>query len=84
MSVSMQSIQNLGLALIAMASGAILDARGYLFLEVFFCTCVCSKCVAFHLCLRVFLDVFYPELQFSSLEQLHNDFIRSPPLFQLH
>uniref|UniRef100_A0A8C9TTY1 Lysosomal dipeptide transporter MFSD1 n=1 Tax=Scleropages formosus TaxID=113540 RepID=A0A8C9TTY1_SCLFO len=39
----MQSIQNLGLALIAMAAGAILDSRGYLFLEVFFCACVCSE-----------------------------------------
>uniref|UniRef100_A0A667XXA8 Lysosomal dipeptide transporter MFSD1 n=1 Tax=Myripristis murdjan TaxID=586833 RepID=A0A667XXA8_9TELE len=37
----MQSIQNLGLALIAMAAGAILDSRGYLFLEVFFSACVC-------------------------------------------
>ncbi|XP_068613400.1 lysosomal dipeptide transporter MFSD1-like [Brachionichthys hirsutus] len=36
----MQSIQNLGLALISLASGAILDAKGYLLLEVFFCTCV--------------------------------------------
>uniref|UniRef100_A0A8C6SDZ8 Lysosomal dipeptide transporter MFSD1 n=1 Tax=Neogobius melanostomus TaxID=47308 RepID=A0A8C6SDZ8_9GOBI len=33
----MQSIQNLGLALIAMAAGSILDTRGYLVLEVFFC-----------------------------------------------
>uniref|UniRef100_A0A8C2WCX4 Lysosomal dipeptide transporter MFSD1 n=1 Tax=Cyclopterus lumpus TaxID=8103 RepID=A0A8C2WCX4_CYCLU len=33
----MQSIQNLGLALIAMAAGSILDNRGYLVLEVFFC-----------------------------------------------
>uniref|UniRef100_A0A671U2D4 Lysosomal dipeptide transporter MFSD1 n=1 Tax=Sparus aurata TaxID=8175 RepID=A0A671U2D4_SPAAU len=40
----MQSIQNLGLALIAMAAGAILDNRGYLFLEVFFCTCICCQC----------------------------------------
>ncbi|XP_061073946.1 major facilitator superfamily domain-containing protein 1 isoform X2 [Conger conger] len=37
----MQSIQNLGLALIAMAAGGILDSSGYLFLEVFFCACVC-------------------------------------------
>lgn len=43
-SISMQSIQNLGLALIAMAAGAILDNRGYLFLEVFFCTCICCQC----------------------------------------
>uniref|UniRef100_A0A8C5C9Z8 Lysosomal dipeptide transporter MFSD1 n=1 Tax=Gadus morhua TaxID=8049 RepID=A0A8C5C9Z8_GADMO len=38
----MQSIQNLGLALISMAAGAILDNRGYLFLEVFFCACICT------------------------------------------
>ncbi|XP_049432255.1 major facilitator superfamily domain-containing protein 1 isoform X3 [Epinephelus fuscoguttatus] len=37
----MQSIQNLGLALIAMAAGAILDTKGYLILEVFFCICIC-------------------------------------------
>ncbi|KAJ8388672.1 hypothetical protein AAFF_G00130810 [Aldrovandia affinis] len=37
----MQSIQNLGLALISMAAGAILDSRGYLFLEVFFSACIC-------------------------------------------
>ncbi|XP_028418530.1 major facilitator superfamily domain-containing protein 1-like, partial [Dendronephthya gigantea] len=37
----MQSIQNLGLALINMAAGAIVDAKGYLFLEVFFCAWLC-------------------------------------------
>ncbi|KAG5837675.1 hypothetical protein ANANG_G00241960 [Anguilla anguilla] len=42
----MQSIQNLGLALIAMAAGAILDHRGYLFLEVFFCACICMALIA--------------------------------------
>ncbi|KAJ7995145.1 hypothetical protein DPEC_G00241530 [Dallia pectoralis] len=42
----MQSIQNLGLALIAMAAGSILDQRGYLFLEVFFCACVCIALIA--------------------------------------
>ncbi|XP_074536321.1 lysosomal dipeptide transporter MFSD1 isoform X2 [Halichoeres trimaculatus] len=42
----MQSIQNLGLALIAMAAGAILDTRGYLVLEVFFCTCICIALMA--------------------------------------
>lgn len=41
--VSMQSIQNLGLAIIAIAAGMILDTRGYLFLEVFFSACVCCK-----------------------------------------
>lgn len=39
----MQSIQNLGLALISMAAGAILDTHGYLVLEVFFCACICSQ-----------------------------------------
>ncbi|XP_060902759.1 major facilitator superfamily domain-containing protein 1 isoform X2 [Labrus mixtus] len=42
----MQSIQNLGLALIAMAAGALLDTRGYLVLEVFFCTCICIALIA--------------------------------------
>ncbi|KAM6127738.1 lysosomal dipeptide transporter MFSD1 isoform 4-T4 [Phoenicopterus ruber ruber] len=43
---SMQSIQNLGLAIIAIASGMILDTRGYLFLEVFFSACVCLSLIA--------------------------------------
>ncbi|XP_029372625.1 lysosomal dipeptide transporter MFSD1 isoform X2 [Echeneis naucrates] len=42
----MQSIQNLGLALIAIAAGAILDTRGYLVLEVFFCACICLALIA--------------------------------------
>ncbi|KAL4647636.1 major facilitator superfamily domain-containing protein 1 isoform X1 [Arapaima gigas] len=42
----MQSIQNLGLALISMAAGGILDSRGYLFLEVFFCACICIALIA--------------------------------------
>ncbi|CAB1348818.1 unnamed protein product [Coregonus sp. 'balchen'] len=42
----MQSIQNLGLALISMAAGSILDNKGYLFLEVFFCACVCLALIA--------------------------------------
>ncbi|XP_054714124.1 major facilitator superfamily domain-containing protein 1-like [Uloborus diversus] len=32
----MQSIQNLGLAVVALAAGAIVDSKGYIFLEVFF------------------------------------------------
>lgn len=39
----MQSIQNLGLAVIAIAAGSILDSRGYLFLEIFLSACVCCK-----------------------------------------
>ncbi|XP_008307403.1 lysosomal dipeptide transporter MFSD1 isoform X2 [Cynoglossus semilaevis] len=42
----MQSIQNLGLALISMAAGAILDTHGYLVLEVFFCACICIALMA--------------------------------------
>uniref|UniRef100_A0A8D1YII1 Lysosomal dipeptide transporter MFSD1 n=1 Tax=Sus scrofa TaxID=9823 RepID=A0A8D1YII1_PIG len=39
----MQSIQNLGLAVISIIAGMILDTRGYLFLEVFFIACVSCK-----------------------------------------
>ncbi|NWZ20502.1 MFSD1 protein, partial [Asarcornis scutulata] len=42
----MQSIQNLGLAIISIAAGVILDTRGYLFLEVFFSACVCLSLIA--------------------------------------
>ncbi|KAM9231870.1 lysosomal dipeptide transporter MFSD1 isoform 3-T3 [Leptosomus discolor] len=42
----MQSIQNLGLAIIAIAAGMILDTKGYLFLEVFFSACVCLSLIA--------------------------------------
>ncbi|KAJ1088043.1 hypothetical protein NDU88_001202 [Pleurodeles waltl] len=42
----MQSIQNLGLAIVAIAAGAILDARGYLFLEVFFIACMCLALIS--------------------------------------
>uniref|UniRef100_A0A8D2J163 Lysosomal dipeptide transporter MFSD1 n=1 Tax=Varanus komodoensis TaxID=61221 RepID=A0A8D2J163_VARKO len=43
----MQSIQNLGLGVISIAAGMILDSRGYLILEIFFSACVCCK----YLCL---------------------------------
>ncbi|XP_048460134.1 major facilitator superfamily domain-containing protein 1 isoform X4 [Rhincodon typus] len=43
---NMQSIQNLGLAVIAIAAGCILDSKGYLFLEVFFCACLCGALIA--------------------------------------
>ncbi|XP_060130424.1 major facilitator superfamily domain-containing protein 1 isoform X2 [Zootoca vivipara] len=42
----MQSIQNLGLAIIAIAAGMILDSRGYLFLEIFFSACLCLALIA--------------------------------------
>ncbi|XP_056329392.1 major facilitator superfamily domain-containing protein 1 isoform X1 [Danio aesculapii] len=42
----MQSIQNLGLAVMSIAAGSILDVRGYLFLEVFFIACLCMALLA--------------------------------------
>ncbi|XP_038672876.1 major facilitator superfamily domain-containing protein 1 [Scyliorhinus canicula] len=42
----MQSIQNLGLAVISIAAGYILDSKGYLLLEVFFCACLCVAFIA--------------------------------------
>ena len=44
-SFSMQSIQNLGLAVISQVAGTIVDKKGYLVLEVFFCAWLCSKCL---------------------------------------
>ena len=41
---SMQAIQNLGLAVIAIVAGAIVDSSGYLILEVFFLACLCGMC----------------------------------------
>lgn len=42
----MQSIQNLGLAVIALCAGYIVDKKGYLFLEVFFLDCICVSLIA--------------------------------------
>ena len=39
----MQSIQNLGLAVISIVAGKIVDDRGYLALEVFFQICLCGE-----------------------------------------
>ena len=41
---SMQSIQNLGLAVISQVAGKIVDQKGYLVLEVFFCAWLCGMC----------------------------------------
>lgn len=41
----MQSIQNLGLAIVSMLAGMILDARGYILLEVFFLTLLCGALI---------------------------------------
>lgn len=42
----MQSIQNLGLAVISIAAGAIVDAKGYLVLEIFFIACLCLALIS--------------------------------------
>ena len=43
---SMQSIQNLGLAIVSLLAGVILDARGYILLEVFFLALLCGALIA--------------------------------------
>ena len=42
-SCSMQSVQNLGLALITLVCGIIVDSGGYLMLEIFFLACLCGE-----------------------------------------
>ncbi|XP_037075781.1 LOW QUALITY PROTEIN: major facilitator superfamily domain-containing protein 1-like [Pollicipes pollicipes] len=42
----MQSVQNLGLALVNMLGGTIVDTVGYLVLEVFFLACLCATMMA--------------------------------------
>ena len=39
----MQAVQNLGLAVVSMAAGYILDAKGYLVLEMFFLAWLCGE-----------------------------------------
>ena len=40
---SMQAIQNLGLAVISLVAGLIVDSKGYLVLEVFFMVWLCCE-----------------------------------------
>ncbi|GAB6020184.1 hypothetical protein CHUAL_002904 [Chamberlinius hualienensis] len=42
----MQSVQNLGLAVISLIVGLIVDSKGYLVLEIFFLACLCIALVA--------------------------------------
>ena len=42
----MQAIQNLGLAVVPIIAGLIVDRNGYLMLEVFFCAMVCISLIA--------------------------------------
>ena len=39
----MQAVQNLGMAIVTMLAGRIVDAQGYLVLEVFFLAWLCCK-----------------------------------------
>uniref|UniRef100_A0A8B9L946 Lysosomal dipeptide transporter MFSD1 n=1 Tax=Astyanax mexicanus TaxID=7994 RepID=A0A8B9L946_ASTMX len=64
----MQSIQNLGLALISMAAGAILDSKGYLLLEVFFCACICLALIA--VVVLYFVDYLRCKLNSNSIYPL--------------
>uniref|UniRef100_A0A3Q3BN16 Lysosomal dipeptide transporter MFSD1 n=1 Tax=Kryptolebias marmoratus TaxID=37003 RepID=A0A3Q3BN16_KRYMA len=68
--LSFFSIQNLGLAVISITAGAILDSRGYLVLEVFFCACICSQyLLSAPVCLfniLVLLDTFEGHLNRSA------------------
>ena len=51
----MQSIQNLGLAVISIVAGKIVDERGYLALEVFFQICLCGEST----CMRTHSDLTF-------------------------
>lgn len=42
----MQAIQNLGLAVVPLVAGYIVDHNGYLMLEVFFCAMLCIALIA--------------------------------------
>lgn len=45
----MQSVQNLGLAVVPLLAGLIIDLKGYIVLEVFYLGSLCRKlCVPFH------------------------------------
>ncbi|XP_019482176.1 PREDICTED: major facilitator superfamily domain-containing protein 1 [Hipposideros armiger] len=75
----MQSIQNLGLAIISILAGMILDTRGYLFLEVFFIACVSLSLLAV-----VFLylvnraqggNLNYSARQREEMKVSHSDFL---------
>ena len=51
----MQSIQNLGLALISMLAGLIVDTKGYLVLEMFYMIWLCGGyCQALSLTVLIF------------------------------
>ena len=48
----MQSVQNLGLALISMLGGLIVDAKGYFLLEIFYLLWLCCKFYCHCFCVK--------------------------------
>lgn len=54
---SCQSVQNLGLAIVAMVSGIIVDKGGYFMLEIFFIGLLCSELI-YRVALQIFLEIF--------------------------
>lgn len=44
--IRMQSLQNLGMSVIPVAAGAIVDSSGYLFVEVFYMALLCVTLVS--------------------------------------
>ena len=55
---SMQSVQNLGLAVISVVAGKLVDSNGYLVLEVFFLAWLCRK----------FFTIIYKQVPFNADE----------------
>ena len=55
----MQAIQNLGLAVVSIIAGDIVDSKGYLFLEVFFGACLSSKLSRYFSNIRNFMYIKY-------------------------
>ena len=49
----MQAVQNLGLAIVTIVSGLIVDRAGYLILEVFFLACLCIALIAGKVCTHI-------------------------------
>jgi len=44
----MQSVQNLGLAVVAIINGIIVDMKGYFILEIFLLAWLCGQCYGLH------------------------------------
>ena len=58
----MQAVQNLGLAIVTIVSGLIVDKAGYLILEVFFLACLCIALIAGKVCTCLCLDCVHVDV----------------------